>query len=287
MDRKILISELKNELIHDISSLCSRRDVLWIAPIVETIRDLQISSTRAVFFGGTLRSLLLSRLKTGKFGRPRDIDIVVSGASLDQLREQFQEYFTRETRFGGLSMKRSHWQFDIWPLEQTMAFRECQIMSARFESLPSTTFFNLEAVAVDAWTTRGQARKIYSDNDQFFDGIVDRILEINNENNQFPALCVVRALVLASDTHFAIGPKLASYLTNVGGSLSDAELQKVQLKHYNRIRYDVGVMRVWLQHISKSLREKREDPILLPSLPQLTLWEENELPKLAFHLFVE
>ena len=286
MDKELIISELKKQLLQDVSSLCRRKDRIWSIPITDMINDLRMSNTQAVLFGGTLRSLLLSRLQTGKFGRPRDIDIVISGMSLDQLREHFQKHITRETRFGGFHMKRSHWQFDIWPLEYTMAFREKKIKSPRFEELPDTTFFNLEAIAIDAWTPKGHSRSIYSGNNQFFNGLIDRTLEINYEDNQFPALCVVRALILASDTGFAIGPKLVKYLATMGTSVTDAELETAQLKHYNRMRYDIGTLREWIKYIANSLQQGYQDPILLPSLPQMTFWPENEPPKLRFHLFV-
>jgi len=287
MDRKLVISNMKAQLLRDVSSLCYHNDRLWSKPIVDMVRDLRMANTQAVFFGGTLRSLLVSRLKTGKFGRPRDIDIVISGISLDQLRERFQDYVTRETRFGGLQMKRFDWQFDIWPLEYTMAFRKNQIETPQFDALPTTTFFNLEAIAVDVWTPHGKSRNIYSGNDQFFNGLIDRVLELNYEDNPFPVLCVVRTLVLASDIHFAIGPRLAKYLANVSLTISDTDLQSVQLKHYGRTRYNVSTLREWLQYIANRMQQGCQDPISLPLLTQMPLWPENEPPKLKFNLFVD
>jgi hypothetical protein len=89
MDKHARISRLKAMLLKDVASLCSRRDRLWSEPIVHTLQDIRRANVRAVLFGGTLRSLLLSRLQNRRFGRPRDVDIVVAGTSLDALRERF------------------------------------------------------------------------------------------------------------------------------------------------------------------------------------------------------
>src|SRR5438128_121469 len=148
MDRALAISRLKDQLRQDVGALYRRDDREWSRPIVETLHHLRRSNVKAVFFGGTLRALLLARLQQGRFGRPRDLDIVVSGASLDELRERFQHSVRRETRFGGLQLECMNWQFDIWPLEHTWAFQTQPELIPQFAALPLTTFFNLEAVAV-------------------------------------------------------------------------------------------------------------------------------------------
>ncbi len=74
-------------------------------------------------------------------GRPRDIDIVVSGANIDNLRDTFRPFIMRETRFGGLQLARQNWQFDLWPLEKTWAFTQDHCNDQDFEALPFTTFF--------------------------------------------------------------------------------------------------------------------------------------------------
>lgn len=101
MDNTLAIRRLKAALLRDISYLCRRADVKWSEPILHTLRDIRDLQAHAVFFGGTLRSLLLSRLYRGRLGRPRDIDIVVAGAGIDELRAKFRQVTKRETRFGG------------------------------------------------------------------------------------------------------------------------------------------------------------------------------------------
>jgi hypothetical protein len=284
MDREIAKSRLKEQLRHDVASLYQRDGREWNKPIADTLRLLRHANVRAVFFGGTLRSLILSRLQSGRFGRPRDVDIVVSGTTLEQLRQHFHGSIRRETRFGGLQLERMSWQFDVWPLERTWAFRASRELEPHFSNLPFTTFFNLEAIAVDVWAPPGQPRVIYSGDDQFFDGILDRMLEINQEENPFPVLCVVRSLVFILMTGFAIGPRLAQYLARHASGVSDHELAEVQLKHYGRERIDQGLMRRWLDCVESNVAVNPGQAVTLRRPAQLTLWPEEDNTVIKLHL---
>lgn len=285
MDRAIAKARLKEQLRHDVASLYQRDGREWNKPIAETLRLLREANVRAVFFGGTLRSLILSRVQSGRFGRPRDVDIVVSGITLEQLRQQFHGSIRRETRFGGLQLERMSWQFDVWPLEQTWAFRTSSDLEPHFSRLPFTTFFNLEAIAVDVWAPPGQPRAIYSGDDQFFDGILDQVLEINLEENPFPVLCVVRSLVFISMTGFSIGPRLAQYLVQHATGISDDELAEVQVKHYGRVRVDRELMRRWLDCVASGVAANPGQVVRLGRPAQLTLWPEEDATVIRLHLF--
>lgn len=208
-------------------------------------------------------------------GRPRDVDIVVAGTKVEDLRNRFHKIVKRETRFGGLQLQRMNWQFDMWPLERTWAYQQIPSRIPHFETLPLTTFFNLEAIAVEVWSSPGRGRRIYSGDDQFFKGVLSRTLEINQEENPFPSLCVVRTLVMAASIDFAIGPRLAKYLTRHGLQLDDAELAETQLKHYGHVRHDPGILRAWLRHIDNHLMANADASIKLPLPRQQTLWSED------------
>src|SRR5437762_3975954 len=171
MEHDKLKQALKRKLLSEVAWLYEQDHRRWKAPIVQTVRELQETGVAAVFFGGTLRSLLLSRLVRRKPGRPRDIDIVIAGASVEHIKDRFRALIKRETRFGGLRFERMNWQFDVWPLDRTWAFLHDKVTAPAFEHLPQTTFFNLEAIAVDVWPHLGRTRNIYSGDDQFFDGI--------------------------------------------------------------------------------------------------------------------
>lgn len=275
MDNQTVRQALKRQLLSEVAWFYKQDHLLWKAPIVKTMRELQETSIAAVFFGGTLRSLLLSRLLKSRRGRPRDLDIVVSGASLEHIKERFRNLIKRQTRFGGLQLERLNWQFDVWPLDRTWGFINDKLTSPAFESLPQTTFFNLEAIAVDVWPRLGKTRTIYSGDDQFFDGIITNTLELNRSENPFPALCVIRSLVMAASLDYSIGPKLAAYLSARAATIHHGEFETIQREHYGRLRYDGDTMRRWLDSVVENHARRPNHRMKLPFPRQQTFWPEK------------
>lgn len=284
MDENQQIELLKKLLRDEVSSFCRHDDIGWRSSISKTIEEIRKQEWCAVFFGGTLRSLLLSRINSNEPGRPRDIDIVMVGASLQEMRNSFEPYISRQTRFGGLQLKRVNWQFDVWPLEETYAFKERGIQSPDLEDLPSTTFFNVEAVAVEVWPKRGHARKIFSGDDQFFRGVIDRTIEINREANPFPELCVVRALVMAANLKWKVGSRLLSYLENHGHAMSPADFEAIQEKHYGKVQWPASLFKKAMEEVHSAIARKESGAVELTLPGQLTFWPENEIYQQRIHL---
>lgn len=273
MDRAASILDLKKRLQKEVARFYRSDKRLWKEPIVRTLRELRKTDVQSVFFGGTLRSLLLSRIYANKFGRPRDVDIVITGATIEALRDQFEAIVSRETRFGGLQLRRREWQFDLWPLHQTWAFVRDKVSEPEFSELPRTTFFNMESIAVEVWAQPGCARKVFSGDDQFFEGILNQTLEINREENPYPELCVLRALIMASTLDFAIGPRLATYIAKHGEHLTENDLEYVQHKHYGQRRQCGDTLREWIATISDSIG-KTDGSVRLPVVRQLSFWPD-------------
>ena len=163
-----------------------------------------------------MRSLLVSYLVRTRYARPRDIDIVVGTSSVDAIYERFAGCVHRKTRFGGLQIHQAERQFDLWPLCQTWAFVEDSIPMPSFEDLPETTFFNLEAIAVELWPSRGKAREIYSgmtssSRDSWIVCSRSTGRQIHSRNSAWTS-----SLVLAHGIRFRIGPRLAAYIAREG-----------------------------------------------------------------------
>src|SRR5882672_583616 len=91
------IEDLKNILRKEVALLCRNDNRFWKTAIARTIGEIKEKQWPAVFFGGTLRSLMISRLTRDMPGRPRDIDIVLSGTTVEQLQHQFDEWIWRRT----------------------------------------------------------------------------------------------------------------------------------------------------------------------------------------------
>src|SRR5438105_3015604 len=99
------VAELKQALLREVAALSRNDGIAWKEPILGVLSELRHSNVQAVLFGGTLRSLLTARLFEGRRGRPRDVDVVVSGAPLADLEERFGSILSRRTRFGGLQLR--------------------------------------------------------------------------------------------------------------------------------------------------------------------------------------
>jgi hypothetical protein len=275
------IRRLKSLLREAVSDFCSRK-LLWKRPVLQTIREIRDEHWNAVLFGGTVRSLLLRRELRERVW-PRDIDIVIKDIPIDLLHERFKAYVVRRTRFGGLHLQRSTVPFDIWPLSETWALAERRVPNVDFSQLPETTFFNIEAIAIDLWPKSGRIRRIYSGNDQFFSGIADRTLEINCEKNPFPTLCVVRGLLFASSLNFSLGPRFAQYVADHGPHLSAGELENVQLKHYGARMSPGEQIEKWIRFTIEGNSRNKHGPVTLPRWTQLSLWNEHRGALLRLH----
>lgn len=283
METNIGIPDLRRKLIAEVRLLFHSNGSAWKAPILQVLQELRQSNVQAVLFGGTLRSLLVSRIFEGRFGRPRDIDVVVSGAALSELEERFSGILARRTRFGGLQLRNGCWRFDVWPLSETWAFKKDRSVSAGFEDLPSTTTFNLEAIAVEAWSRDGRPRALFSGNDQFFEGILSKTVELNRTDNPFPELTVVRAIIMATELRFRIGPRLAAYISEVRPNLSEDTIAQIQANHYGYSRMSNCTLKQLVEMIS--LHSSEQAPIDLPRIGQLHLWDpEREFgPRMNIH----
>jgi hypothetical protein len=282
MEANIAVPDLKRKLLEEVRTLFRPNGSAWKAPILQVLQDLKQTDVQAVLFGGTLRSLLVSRLFERRLGRPRDIDVVVLGAPLSELEKRFNGIIARHTRFGGLKLQNGCWHFDVWPLEETWAFKNDKVV-ARFEDLPSTTTFNLEAIAVEVWSKDGKPRALFSGHDQFFHGILSKTLELNRTDSPFPELTVVRAVIMASELRFKIGPCLGAYIAEIATTLSETAIDEIQENHYGYSRITGHTLKQIVQVISR--RSSTQNDIELPRIGQLHLWEAelDTVPHINLH----
>jgi len=283
MDEEKKIGFLKKTLRAEVAAFCRNDGSPWKEAVVLTVEEIREKKWRAVFFGGTLRSLLWARVNEKSPGRPRDIDIVMQGVPLSELKKQFGPYVDRYTRFGGLKLSRGgfsqsniKWQFDIWPLEETYALKHFGKKIPSFEDLPDTTFFNVEAVAVEVWPREGRARRIYSKDDQFFRGLINRTIEVNREETPYPELCVARALVMAAQLDWKVGPRLLRFMGLHGARMSAVDFEDVQLTHYGSVRCSGAFFKKAMERVESALDQQWAEPIELKLHSRLTLWPEDE-----------
>lgn len=266
------------KLLHEQQEAELSRKVTWFLhdygkyrlPLKEVLADFRASDYNAYIFGGLLRDLMIGRLKS----QPRDIDIVIGQTSADCVATTFSRYLKRRTRFGGLHLNNEGWLFDVWPLEETWAFRSGLGLTADFSELPKTTFLNVEAVAIELSSRPGKTRCVYSSG--FFEGIANREVDINLEENPFPALCVVRSLITAARLQFSISSRLAKYIESAMQEIAIEELIEVQRHHYGSVKCSSEQLRMWQKAIHEQRCISKSSLVRLPGteIRQLSLWDD-------------
>lgn len=221
-----------------------------------------------LLFGGFLRDLLLFGLTR----HPRDIDVVIANRSIEELQEALSPFIQRRTRFGGLQIEFNRWHFDIWPLEQTWGFSQTNLLLPKKENLPKTTFLNIEAIAVSLGP-RGGVGDIYEWG--FFDAFQNRTLDINFEDNPYPALAAIRSIKTALQISFAMSPRLASYVVNTADLLGVDSFVEAQEKHYGKVSLRSTDINRIVAEVKRHLERNGRSPILLERLSvyQTSFWE--------------
>lgn len=267
-----MASELKprgpRELRDRLSRFLSDHQTQWMQPLLDDLRGLREGPVELWCLGGLPRDLVAhSRPK-----RPRDIDLVAGSDDLGPLLDVIQATVRRKTRFGGLQLSVKNWTVDVWPLSQTWAFREGLVSDPSFNALPRTTFFNIEAVAIELGSRGPNGQRRVADAG-FFDALATRTIDINFEPNPFPALCVVRALVFASRLQFALAPRLVAYVARKMAEHSIEELLDAQVQHYGQIRINREVLGSWRTVVEHHLASSPLVPLNQGSdQRQLCLW---------------
>lgn len=211
-------------------------------------------------FGGMLRDIMLN----GIHQKPRDVDVVVGNVTSDHLFTVLSMHTKRRTRFGGLHLKVEGWNFDVWPLCETWAFRHDLVHSCSAENLPKTTFLNVEAIALTIPSTYGQEVQMFSHG--FFEAVLEGQVEINLEENPFPALCVARSMITASKLGFKMGSRLVKYIAHYSKLLGPEEIHAAHLSHYGKNIFSLQQLALWLSIINESRRFSKTAPIRLPEI---------------------
>ena len=252
--------------------LCSPPPSWYV--FTEMMSNLESHGWSLTLFGGLLRDLML----TDTDQKPRDVDVVVGNATPASLFAVLSSHTRRKTRFGGLHLKVEDWHFDVWPLCETWAFRHALVTDCSPANLPKTTFLNIEAIATTMPSTK---RKTEVFSHGFFESLLNRQVEINLEDNPFPALCVARSLIMASKLGFEIGPRLARYIAYYSNSLGLEEIHAAHLSHYGRDVCSLQQMDVWLKVINEAHKASNTDAVHLPaSIRILANYDENTAEQL-------
>jgi hypothetical protein len=247
--------------------------------LVEVSRKLKRPGWSAYLVGGTLRDLLVGPDNRHVAAQPRDVDIIVCGASREQLLELLKETLVLErlTRFGGLHLVKqlpsgSRVVFDIWTLADTWGFQS-QKITPRIEDFPGTTFLNIDSCAIELLQPAGRPRALFAQG--FFEGITNRVLDVIYAPNPYPYVCVARALVMAARLDFTITRALAEFILSHGAAGGVDALIEAQQSHYGMVRSDARELGDWLDQIRRQFDAGSEKIRLAVSTARrLQLWQD-------------
>lgn len=165
-------------------------------PTIDNLLNKLRSLGPTAIFGGSLRDWTLGKT-------PRDIDIVLDCPA--KALEFLNAFKAEKNRFGGYYLKVGGTEFDIWNLEATWALKHNPKFEKKLETLPKTTFFNMDAITYRLDT------KAFQD-EGFTQAITSKQLDIVYEPNPFPFLCVSKALIALSRYELAPSPNLKRYI---------------------------------------------------------------------------
>ncbi len=262
---------LERKLRHKFSQFVSSRNE-GVASVLDTLSKMRMRGWTAFVFGGIPRGVF----DNGRHYQPRDLDLVFEDEHFDYFESAFEHCLQKRNSYGGLRLQISGTSVDAWPLSATWAFREGYVERPSFETLPKTTFLNIDGIIVEAVVKPGRKRRVYESG--FFTGWKKRILEINLRDNPHPAICVVRTLHISKRYGFKISHRLSMYLWQMLTAMPLRELELAQANHYGRVEFDCDSLETFTEQLENHLDSSSLFPFALFPTPAV----QGE-----FHLRVE
>lgn len=217
----------------------------------------------AYFFGGTIRDVALK----GPWTRPRDLDVVVSNTSEDELRRVLSRWIVRATRFGGFRLETAYEVLDIWPTHQTWAFQEFPLIGSEAGDLPRTTPFTIEAAVVSTSPRGPGGREIFEQ--RFIESVSRREIDLNFDAQFSEALTFVRAIAMAMKTDFALSARLVDRLVSIARRVEIEELSDVAESHYGRHSLPASELFRIVEIVKRHRQRTRQASLTLPRPTQL------------------
>lgn len=162
----------------------------------------------------------------------RDIDIIIDISRRSIWEGILETYRPKRNNFGGYKLVCSALIVDIWPLEETWAYREGHVVCRPEEyvmNLPKTVFLNLDAIVYDF---NGD---IWYD-EKYLDAMNRRVIDVVLEKNPRILLNILRAMVLKKRYGMRFSDGLRKILREQMEQESDlaGKLLEIQEKRYRK-----------------------------------------------------
>ncbi len=203
------------------------------------VKDLKPLGNIAIF-GGMLRDLTCGG--NGSFFS--DVDLVID-SNEEILRDYLKSYQVKINSFGGYRVSLNRWKIDIWPLENTWAFRERHVDGSKLEDLVKTTFFTWDAIIYNV----NKDSIFHIEN--YFDKIKSRVVDINLEPNKNPLGIVTKSLQISLKNSAKLSPRLVEYILKNTEDISPGKWNGEENEKNNQIKDT----KVNIEAILKKLRQ--------------------------------
>jgi hypothetical protein len=157
---------------------------------------------------------------------PRDFDIIVNTSRTD-LSSYFGAVKFTTNRYGGYKVLADELTFDIWSINNTWAFKHNKVLFNTLEDLTRTVFFNYDSIIYNL-----SSCEIYDGG--YERAVSEKILDIVLDDNPFPTLNVLRALVYRKTYNLMFSEKLHNFILE-WISITDNPLKSllnIQASHY-------------------------------------------------------
>lgn len=172
-------------------------------PALRLFRSLE-SAGNLYLIGGILREYLDHH----EFSFLRDMDIIIQVRDRTAWNDIIKKYSFYTNRFGGHKLVCDGLLIDIWPIEDTWAYRNHVIQCPPEEylhNLPKTVFLNIDGIVYD-WTS-----ETWYDS-EYRQAINSHLLDVVLPQNPQIPLNVLRAFVLADRYHLSFSSELTKII---------------------------------------------------------------------------
>lgn len=162
----------------------------------------------------------------------RDIDIVIDVHQKELWQQILNHYVPKKNSFGGYKLICSGLVVDIWPLNETWAYRnkivEC-VPEEYVKMLPDTVFLNMDSIIYDL------KKDIWYD-EKYCAAMESRVLDIVLVDNPRVQLNIIRAMVLKKRYNMTYSDKLKHVISAEIGQNEDFinELLRIQEERYHK-----------------------------------------------------
>jgi len=273
------IQKMKRDLRARLGRFVTTDSKRYYPHLYRVLEDIRNNNFPAFLCGGAVRDMLLCNNSI-----PRDLDIILGYVSRERIKTLFRNHIKGETSLGGLKLQVKDWSIDMWPIQETWAFKEGNVMGKGFSDYPKITFLNIDAIAIQLFSKRRQKRKIYSKG--FFEAIAERTIELNFEENPAPAECIVRALQIANRFNFVIGPRLAHYMISYIKQIEIEELAEIYQRRYTNAAITVEKLHNCFKNIEAQVQASKNRTVMVIAEHNSNFFEQPlRLPKRNRALF--